>query len=246
VSVCSHFVGSKGAEGPRRAFHLGFSVVREGVARTDLRALFDEIPDPRVQRTRRHRLADVLVLVLLGTVVGCPGWDALERFGYEREGELRDIVALPGGIPSADTLRRVMAAVDPRALGRALTSWTDALCETFAGKQIAIDGKSIRRTLEAANGESALHVVNAWVCEHQMVLGQYATDVKSNEITAIPKLLELLALRGSTVTIDAMGWREPQGRRAFRQARLCGFVLTLWDRRERRGLEVLSIAVAAW
>jgi predicted transposase YbfD/YdcC len=178
------------------------------VARTDLRALFDEIPDPRVQRTRRHRLADVLVLVLLGTVVGCPGWDALERFGYEREGELRDIVALPGGIPSADTLRRVMAAVDPRALGRALTSWTDALCETFAGKQIAIDGKSIRRTLEAANGESALHVVNAWVCEHQMVLGQYATDVKSNEITAIPKLLELLALRGSTVTIDAMGCQK--------------------------------------
>jgi len=153
-------------------------------------------------------LTDVLVLVLLGTVVGCPGWDAIERFAYERERELRDILALPGGIPSADTLRRVMASVEPAALGRALTSWTDALCETFAGKQIAIDGKSIRGTIEAANGAGALHVVNAWVCEHQMVLGQYETDIKSNEITAIPKLLELLSRRGSTVTIDAMGCQK--------------------------------------
>src|SRR5690606_19233123 len=97
------------------------------------------------------------------------------------------------------------AAVEPTALSRVLTTWTDALCETFAGKQIAVDGKSIRGTLEAASGEGALHVVNAWVCEHQMVLGQFATDVKSNEIAAIPKLLELLSLRGSTVTIDAIG-----------------------------------------
>ena len=178
------------------------------MARTDLRLLFDEIPCPRVQRTRRHRLTDVLVLVLLGTVVGCQGWDAIERFSHERERDLREILDLPGGIPSADTLRRVMAAVEPTALGRALTSWTDALCETFAGKQIAIDGKSIRSTMEAANGASALHVVNAWVCEHQMVLGQYVTDAKSNEITAIPKLLELLSLRGATVTLDAMGCQK--------------------------------------
>lgn len=178
------------------------------MVRTDLRALFDEIPDPRVQRTRRHRLTDVLSLVLLGTVVGCRGWDAIEEYCEAHEEELREILALPGGIPSADTLRRVMGAVDPTALGRVLTAWTDALCETFAGKQIAIDGKSIRGTMEAANGESALHVVNAWVCEHSLVLGQYATDVKSNEITAIPKLLELLSLRGSTVTIDAMGCQK--------------------------------------
>jgi len=178
------------------------------VARTDLRALFDEIPDPRVQRTRRHRLTDVLALVLLGVVSGCQGWDDIRAFCREREPELREVLALPSGIPSADTFRRVMGAVDPSALARALTAWTDALCETFAGKQIAIDGKSIRGTMEAANGESALHVVNAWVCEHSLVLGQYATDVKSNEITAIPKLLELLSLRGSTVTIDAMGCQK--------------------------------------
>lgn len=178
------------------------------MASKDLRALFDEIADPRVQRTRRHRLTDVLVVVLLGTVVGCPGWDSIERFASAREGELREILTLPGGIPSADTLRRVMKAVDPTALSKVLTSWTDALCETFAGKQVAIDGKSIRGTLEAASGQGALHVVNAWVCEHQMVLGQYATDVKSNEITAIPKLLELLSLRGSTVTIDAIGCQK--------------------------------------
>ena len=96
----------------------------------------------------------------------CTGWDAIERFSQERERELRDILDLPGGIPSADTLRRVMAAVEPTALGRALTSWTDALCDTLSGKPIAIDGKSIRATMGAANGASALHVVNAWVCEH--------------------------------------------------------------------------------
>lgn len=163
-----------------------------------------------MQRTRRHRLTDVLLLVLLGTVVGCRGWDEIVFFSKERETHLREFMDLPGGIPSADTLRRVMGAVDPKAVNAVLTRWTSALCETFTGKQIAIDGKSIRGTLEASNGESgsAVHVVNAWVCEHQMVLGQYATDVKSNEITAIPKLLELLELRGSTVTIDAIGCQK--------------------------------------
>lgn len=178
------------------------------MGRRDLRALFDAIPDPRVQRTRRHRLTDVLVLVLLGTIVGCEGWDETVRFSQDHEAELREVLVLSGGIPSADTLRRVMAALDPKALGEVLTTWTTALCDTFAGKQIAIDGKSIRGAIEASNGEGALHVVNAWVCEHEMVLGQYATDVKSNEITAIPKLLELLELRGSTVTIDAMGCQK--------------------------------------
>jgi predicted transposase YbfD/YdcC len=183
------------------------------MARADLRALFDEIPDPRVQRTRRHRLTDILVLVLLGTVTGRKGWDEFEGFAREWQAELRTVLALPGGIPSADTLRRVMAAVDPSALSRALLSWTSALCEGFAGKQIAIDGKTVRGTLDAAMGEGGLHLVNAWVCEHQLVLGQYATDVKSNEITAIPKLLELLDLRGATVTLDAMGCQRDIAKR---------------------------------
>jgi predicted transposase YbfD/YdcC len=178
------------------------------MAGPDFRALFDAIVDPRVQRTRRHRLTDVLMLVLIGTVCGCKGWDEIEDYGHDWEDELREVLGLPGGIPSADTLRRVMAAVDPVGLGRALTAWTEALCETLSGKQVAIDGKSVRGTLEASSGEGALHLVNAWVCEHQMVLGQYATDVKSNEITAIPKLLELLSLRGATVTMDAMGCQK--------------------------------------
>lgn len=178
------------------------------MVRPDLRALFDVIVDPRVQRTRRHRLSDVLMLVLIGVICGCKGWDEMEGLGYDWEVELREVLGLPGGIPSADTLRRVMAAVEPGALGRALIGWTEALCGTLSGKQVAIDGKSVRGTLEAASGEGALHLVNAWVCENEMVLGQYATDVKSNEITAIPKLLELLSLRGATVTMDAMGCQK--------------------------------------
>ena len=119
-------------------------------------------------------------LVVVGMVARCQSWDDIYDFCKEREDELREVFALPGCIPSADTLRRVMGALDPTTLSRVLTTWTNALCETFAGKQIAIDCKSIRGTTEAANGESAIHVVNARVCEHQMVLGQYTTDVKSN------------------------------------------------------------------
>lgn len=170
----------------------------------DIVALFDELDDPRVQRTRRHRLTDVLMLVLIGTIVGCEGWDGIVSFARSGELELRRLLALPSGIPSADTLRRVMAAVDPKALERTLTAWTSSLY-SLAGTQVAVDGKSVRGTLERETGEGALHLVNAWVCEHEMVLGQYATDVKSNEVTAIPKLLDLLAVEGATVTIDAMG-----------------------------------------
>ena len=94
------------------------------MARTDLRALFDEIPDPRVQRTRRHRLTDVLSLVLLGTVAGCQGWDDIRDFCKEREFEVREVFALPGGIPSADTLRRVMGALELMTLARVFTTWT--------------------------------------------------------------------------------------------------------------------------
>jgi predicted transposase YbfD/YdcC len=173
--------------------------------RRDLRALFDELPDPRMERTRRHRLTDIVVLVLIGTICGREGWDDIAWHAEEWEEELRTILELPGGIPSADTLRRVMGALDPRAFGKMFIAWTQAMCESTCGKLVSIDGKTVRGSFRGATGEGALHLVNAWVSENQMVLGQYATDVKSNELTAIPELLALLELRGATVSIDAIG-----------------------------------------
>jgi len=110
----------------------------------DLRELLGELPEPRVQRTRRHRLTDILLLVLMGTILGCKGWDGIVLWAEEWEPELRTILELPSGIPSADTLRRVMSALDPKEFGAVFVAWTQALCESMAGKLVSIDGKTVR------------------------------------------------------------------------------------------------------
>jgi predicted transposase YbfD/YdcC len=169
---------------------------------------FDSVPDPRVERTRRHKLVDILLIVLIGTICECKGWDALHAFAEDSDEYLESILELPHGVPSADTIRRVMSALDPASFRNAFIAWAKHLCVSTAGKLVAIDGKTVRGAFAGANGQGALHLVNAWVCENQMVLGQYATDVKSNEITAIPELLALLDVRGAIVSIDAMGCQK--------------------------------------
>jgi len=176
--------------------------------RQSVAIFFDEIPDPRVERTRRHKLSDILLIVLIGTICECKGWDALHQFTEDSDEYLESILELPHGVPSADTIRRVMSALDPVRFRNAFIAWAARLCESTAGKQVAIDGKTVRGAFAGADGEGALHLINAWVCENQMVLGQYATDVKSNEITAIPGLIALLNLRGAVVTIDAIGCQK--------------------------------------
>jgi predicted transposase YbfD/YdcC len=166
---------------------------------------FDSVPDPRVERTRRHKLVDILLIVLIGTICECKGWDALHEFAEDSDEYLESILELPHGVPSADTIRRVMSALDPAAFRNAFIVWAKHLCASTAGKLVAIDGKTVRGAFASEDGQGALHLVNAWVCENQMVLGQYATDVKSNEITAIPELLALLDVRGAVVSLDAMG-----------------------------------------
>jgi predicted transposase YbfD/YdcC len=173
-----------------------------------LESFFEELPDPRVERTRRHKLVDILVITLLATICGCEGWDAIQALGDGGEEQLGSILELPHGIPSADTFRRVMSALDVAAFRRAFIAWVQALARTTRGKLVAIDGKTVRGAFAGETGEGALHLVNAWVTENQLVLGQFATDVKSNEITAIPELLALLDLRGAIVSIDAMGCQK--------------------------------------
>lgn len=172
---------------------------------TSVLAHFQTLPDPRMSRTRRHTLADILVITLCGVICGADDWAALERFGNAKLKWFRTFLALPHGIPSHDTFGRVFAALDPEAFKAAFLAWVGTLAAVMPGDVIAIDGKTLRHTFDTAADKAAIHMVSAWATAQGLCLGQVKTDAKSNEITAIPKLLEVLALAGRVVTIDAMG-----------------------------------------
>ena len=172
---------------------------------TSVLAHFQTLPDPRMPRTRRHSLADILVITLCGVICGADDWAALERFGNAKLKWFQTFLALPHGIPSHDTFGRVFAALDPEAFKAAFLAWVGTLAAVMPGDVIAIDGKTLRHTFDTAADKAAIHMVSAWATAQGLCLGQVKTDAKSNEITAIPKLLEVLALAGRVVTIDAMG-----------------------------------------
>jgi len=170
------------------------------------------VPDPRRQcKNLRHPLVDLLVVGFCGVLCGCDDFVELETFGRKKEAFFRRFLELPEGIPSHDTFRRVFQAVCPQALQRCLIQWLQGLRQTApaaAGAVIAIDGKTLRRTFDRAQGLGALHLVSAWATANGLTLGQVAVDAKSNEITAIPQLIELLDLKDCVVTIDAAGCQK--------------------------------------
>jgi len=171
------------------------------------------VPDPRRQcKNLHHPLVDVLVVGFCGVLCGCEDFVELEAFGRSKEGFFRRFLELPEGIPSHDTFRRVVQAVCPQALQRCLIQWLrgvrQAAQPTPAGEVVAIDGKTLRRTFDRARGLGALHLVSAWATTNGLTLGQVAVDAKSNEITAIPQLIELLDLKDCVVTIDAAGCQK--------------------------------------
>ena len=168
---------------------------------------FEDITDPRIHRTRRHELFDLLVVALCGTIAGADSWADVERFGEKRLDWLRTFLRLENGIPSHDTFGRVFALLDPAQLVACIQQWLADIGREI-GKHIAIDGKTLRGSFDKAADKNPLHLVSAWACETRLTLGQLATEAKSNEITAIPLLLELLDLKGTTVTIDAMGCQK--------------------------------------
>ena len=168
-------------------------------------AHFRQLPDPRVRRTRRHALDDILVITLCAVICGADDWASIARFGRAKRKWFREFLALPHGIPSHDTFGRVFAALDPEAFKAAFLAWVATVADLLPGDVIAIDGKTLRHTFDTASGHAAIHMVSAWATAQGVCLGQVKTDAKSNEITAIPKLLEVLALTGRVVTIDAMG-----------------------------------------
>jgi predicted transposase YbfD/YdcC len=179
---------------------------------SDLVAALGAVPDPRRQcKNLRHRLVDVLVLGFCGVLCGCEDFVEIEAFARSKEDFFRRFLDLPHGIPSHDTFRRVFQAVCPQALQQCLIRWLKALRQAARpteGEVVAIDGKALRRTFDRAQGLGALHLVSAWASANGLTLGQVAVDAKSNEITAIPRLLELLDLKGCVVTIDAAGCQK--------------------------------------
>jgi predicted transposase YbfD/YdcC len=176
---------------------------------------FRILPDPRVERTKLHKLEDILTLALCGVICGAETWVEIAAFGRAKEAFFRTFLELPHGIPSHDTFGRVFAALEPGAFERCFQCWVGALAGSSAGKLIALDGKTLRRSLDRASGKAAIHLVSAWVHENHAVFGQLRVEDKSNEITAIPKLLEMLNLREATVTIDAIGCQRDIAQRVL-------------------------------
>ena len=166
--------------------------------------LFAGVTDPRVERTRRHLLCDILLIALCATLAGAEGFCDIAEWAQTKEGWLRTFLELPGGVPSHDTFERVFRRLDPKELHACFLRWIESL--VGGGSHVAIDGKTLRRSFDAPEGQRALHVVSAFAADGLgLVLGQVAVEDKSNEITAIPELLRLLDLQGAVVTIDAMG-----------------------------------------
>ena len=168
--------------------------------------LFRDMPDPRMVGKVSHKLHDILVITVCAVLCGLEHWTQIEDFAKAHEAWFRTFLDLPNGIPSHGTFGKVLAALDPDAFERRIQLWIHALLGSHTeGKHIAIDGKTLRRSFDRASGKAAIHMINAYVHENHAVLGQLKVDDKSNEITAIPSLLEMLQLKGATVTIDAMG-----------------------------------------
>lgn len=168
---------------------------------------FAALPDPRLERTKRHALRDILTIAVCAIICGADSWVEVERFGRAKQPWRETFLPLPNGIPSHDPFGRVFAALDPAAFERCFLGGGQTLVVATDDRVIAIDGKTARRSHDRTAGREALHLVSAWASEAGLVLGQVATEAKSNEQTAIPALLAALPLQGALVTIDAMGWQ---------------------------------------
>ena len=180
----------------------------ESEAAQGIVAHFSIMRDPRVERTKRHRLIDIIVLAVCAVIGGAETWVDLEMYGESKEEWFKTFLELPNGIPSHDTFARVFSVLDAEQFRQCFYEWVRAVNDIKPGQLLAIDGKTIRRSFDTATGKTALHMVSVWAVENDVVLAQVAVSEKSNEITAVPKLLDMLNLKGNTVTMDAMGCQK--------------------------------------
>lgn len=172
-----------------------------------LESCFETVDDPRTDKNQKHKFIDIMAIAILSTISGADTWDDMEDWATAKIEWLSTFLELPNGIPSHDTLNRVFSLLDPEQFHKAFIDWVKSITEKVKGV-VAIDGKTVRRSKDLSNGKQAIHVVSAWAVENNLVLGQYKTDEKSNEIAAIPELLKQLDIKGCIVTIDAMGTQK--------------------------------------
>jgi predicted transposase YbfD/YdcC len=198
---------------------------------------FAGLKDPRADN-RRHMLIDILAIAICAAICGADSWEDIELFGEAKKEWFKTFLELRHGIPSADTFGRVFGALAPEQFQTAFTRWIQSVSTVTQGEVIAIDGKTARGSHDRQSGKAAIHMVNAWASVNRLVLGQRKVNDKSNEITAIPELLQTLALSGCIVTIDAMGCQREIARQIVEQE--ADYVLTLKENQGRLYEDVSS------
>ena len=169
---------------------------------------FGGLEDPRIERTKKHLLLDIIALALCGVISGAQGWEEIEDFGNLHKDWFGSFLELPHGIPSHDTISRVFSALSPQSVQECSIAWLKKIKTLIPETVIPIDGKTLRRSGIKRTCKKALHVINAWSCANGISLGQLKVEGKSNEITAVPEILKQLSLKGAIVTLDAMGCQE--------------------------------------
>lgn len=208
--------GKKSPKPPKKATAFEPDTGLHDCARS-MKESFGELTDPRVNRRRRHLLMDIMVMAICAVICGAESWKDMQLWANAQQSWLEQILELPHGIPSRDTFRRVISRLNPEEFQACFLRWMKGLSGATGGRLVALDGKTIRRSMDSARNQKPLHVVSAWVAEQHFCLGQIAVDAKSNEITAIPQLLKLLELKGALVTIDAMGCQKEIARAITKQ-----------------------------
>lgn len=169
---------------------------------------FIAIEDPRIDRSKHHKLIDIITIAIGAVICGAEGWTDIETYGVTKYEWLKQFLELPNGIPSHDTFARLFARLNPQQFQQCFLNWIKAINKITAGEVIAFDGKTLRHSYDEGSDKGAIHMVSAWATQNRFVLGQFKVDEKSNEITAIPELTKLLELSGCIVTIDAMGCQK--------------------------------------
>jgi hypothetical protein len=178
---------------------------------------FSKLTDPRIERTKEHKLIDIITIAICGMICpkgyrfayGADNWVAMEQYGNSKQEWLKQFLELPNGIPSHDTIARVFARLDPLEFEQCFRSWVTEIAQLIPGEVISIDGKTWKHSGSKGIGKKAIHLVSAWASEQRLVLGQTKVNDKSNEITAIPELIRVLELSGCLVTIDAISYSDP-------------------------------------
>jgi len=214
---------------------------------------FSQLPDPRIEGRTAHRLLDIVVIAVCGAICGADNWVAIAAFGQAKQEWLKTFLALPNGIPSHDTFGRVFAQISPWAFPDCFTAWVQAIIPKLEGEIVPIEGKTLRRSYDRATGKGALHMVNAWAVNNRLVLGQFHGAGSLEEISIIPELLRVLAIKGCIVTIDALGCHKTTAAQIIdqqgdyvlavkeNQPKLLAHVRQVFDRPERHLRRDLSV-----